>query len=170
VEYRLTEHVSLAGELHFHHANYQVTTDILTGINTSTTNVDNRPLTTIVETTQANFWEYPFLVHYYGLLKHGRLRRTYLTGGLEWRHVGKIRTGNDFTYSDASTYYNEVPAIPHNVNVAGAVVGVGFRLVDDFHIRVTPEMRLIRWLGNSLQGPAYQTVANQLEAGIGISF
>ena len=170
VEYRLTDHFALAGELHFHHADYQQTTDLLSGTNTSTTGGDNRPLTTIVETSQVNLYEIPLLAHYYGLWSHGWKRRIFLSAGPEWRKVGRIRTGNDFTYPSSATDYNENPAIPNRANTLGAVVGVGMRLVDDFHIRISPEFRFTRWQASSLKGPAYRSLVNQMEAGLSLSF
>ena len=170
VEYRLTDHIALAGELHFHHVDYQQTTELLSGANTSTTGGDNRPVTTIVNTSQVNCYEIPLLAHYYGFWSHGWKRRIFLSGGLELAHAGKIRTGNDFTYPSGSTDYNENPAIPNRANTLGAVAGVGLRFVDEFHIRISPEFRFIRWQAPSLQGPAYRSLVNQMEAGLSLSF
>jgi hypothetical protein len=170
VEYRLTDHLALAGELHFHHTDYTQTTDTLSGYNTSTTGGDNRPVTTMVETSQVNCYEIPILAHYYGFWSHGWKRRMYFSGGLQLLHVGKIRTGNDFTYPSGATDYNENPAIPKQTNTIGAVVGVGMRLIDEFHIRLTPEVRFVRWQAPALQGVAYRSYANQVEAQMGLSF
>lgn len=170
VEYRLSNHFALAGELHFHHADYTQTTNTLSGYNTSTTGGDNRPVTTKVETSQVNDYEVPLLAHYYGIWSSGWKRRIYLSGGVELLHVGKIRTGNDFTYPSGVQDYNENPALPNRANDFGAVAGLGMRFVDEFHIRLAPEVRFIRWRAPSLQGPAYRSVANQLEAELSLSF
>jgi hypothetical protein len=170
VEYRLTKHLAVAGELHFHHDDYQQTTNLLSGPNTSTSGGDNRPLTIMVETSQVNLYEIPVLAHYYGLWDHGWKRRIFLSGGVEWRKVGKIRTANDFTLPSGATDYNENPAIPNHANTFGAVAGVGMRFVDEFHIRISPEFRFTRWESPALQGPAYHSLANQMEADLSISF
>jgi hypothetical protein len=169
-EYRLTDHLALAGEAHFHHVDYQMTGQIYTGYNSSTTGGDNRPVTDTTTYSQANFYEYPLLLRYYGFWSHGWKRRIFFTGGVELRHVGKIRTGNDFTYPSGLTDYNENPATPNKVNDLGVVGGLGARLVDEFHIRIVPEMRFIRWQAPTLEGPAYASVVNQLEAGLSLSF
>ncbi|MGC9945141.1 MAG: hypothetical protein ABSF64_01990 [Bryobacteraceae bacterium] len=170
VEYRLLDHVSLAGEIHFHHVDYSVTDNILSGYNTSTTGGDNRPLTTTVQTSQVNNYEIPIVAHYYGLWSGGWKRRLYVSAGGELLHVGRIRTGNDFIYPSGAQDYNENPAIPNKVNDLGGVVGVGMRFVDEFHIRLAPEVRFIRWQSPSLLGPAYRSAVNQLEAEISVSF
>ena len=170
VEYRLTRHISLAGELHFHHTNYTQTTDTLSGYNTSTTGGDNRPITTMVETSETNVYEIPILAHYYGFWQNGKKRRIYFSGGLQLRHIGKIRTGNDYTYPSGATDYNENAAIPNQTNTVGVVAGVGMRLVDEFHIRLTPEVRFVRWQTPAFQGAAYRSYANQVEAEVGLSF
>jgi hypothetical protein len=170
VEYRLLDHVSLAGELHFHHVDYTQTTNTLSGYNTSTTGGDNRPVTTTVETSEVNNYEIPILAHYYGIWSHGWKRRLFVSGGIELMHVGKIRTGNDFTYPSGTTDYNENPASPSRVNDVGAVAGLGMRFVDEFHIRIAPEVRFIRWQAPSLQGMSYQSAVNQLEAEVSLSF
>lgn len=170
VEYRLTNHLAVAGEIHFHHVNYQESAEILTGVNTSTTGGDNRPVTNTNTYSQVNFYEYPLLAHYYGFWSHGWKKHLFFTGGVELRHVGKIRTGNDFTYPSGVTDYNENPATPNDVNTVGVVAGLGMRFIDEFHIRISPEARFIRWQAATLQGAAYSTVLNELEAGLSLSF
>jgi hypothetical protein len=170
LEYRLLKHVSLAGEIHFHHEDYTVTDNIHSGYNTSTTGGDNRPLTTTVQTSQINVYEVPLLAHYYGLWSKGWKRRIFVSGGGELLHVGKIRTGNDFIYPSGSTDYNETPAIPNKVNNLGVVAGLGMRFIDEFHIRVAPEVRYIRWQAPSILGTGYRSAPNQLEAELSLSF
>jgi len=170
VEYRLSKHVSLAGEIHFHHEDYTVTDNILSGYNTSTTGGDNRPLTTTVQTSQINVYEVPLLAHYYGFWSNGWKRRIFFSGGGQLLHVGKIRTGNDFTYPSGSTDYNENAATPNKVNNLGVVAGLGMRFVDEFHIRVAPEVRYIRWQSPSILGTGYRSAPNQLEANLSLSF
>ena len=169
-EYRLTDHISVAAEIHFHHEDYTVTDNILSGYNTSTTGGDNRPLTTTVQTSAINVYELPLMARYYGLWSHGWKRRLYISGGGQFLHVGKIRTGNDFIYPNGTTDYNENPAIPNKTNDLGAVVGVGMRLVDEFHIRVAPEVRYIRWQGPAVLGTGYRSAPGQVEANLSLSF
>jgi hypothetical protein len=175
VEYRLKKRLSIGVEFRLHTVEFQQVDQIRTGVLppgvTSGSTNDTRPVTTITATTQARYWEFPLLARYYGLQKSsGLLRHMYLAGGLEYRHVGDIRTGTDYVYADGTTNYNEVPATPNRTNQIGAVVGIGVRFIDDFNIKVAPEIRFTRWVGTTFQGPGYVSEANQLEAGLGISF
>ncbi len=180
VEYRLTGHWSLGVELNFHHADYQGTIVELSGLPGSNSPTDNRVPTTTTDTTQANYWDVPLLARYYGLpqpqswlgrrIPRSLFDRAYVSGGLEFQHVGRVRTGNAISYADGTTAYNETPDRPHLGNQPGLVVGIGLRFMDEFHIKVMPEIRYIRWEGATFQGLSYHSVANQLEGGLGLSF
>ena len=110
------------------------------------------------------------LARWYGL-GAGTLRsRAYLIAGLGLRHVGRVRTGNEFSYADGTTDYNEAPASPVSQNQAGAVVGAGMRFIDDFNIKVTPEFRYVRWHAAGFSGQSYRSAPGELRFGLGISF
>jgi hypothetical protein len=170
VDYRLSPRVSLGLEVHFYHAQYSQKTVMLSGVKDPNSPVDDRKATTITDTTKADYWDFPLLLRYYGLRKHGLFSRSYASGGLQYRHVGTIRTGVEYAYADGNTNYDEIPDAPNKRNQFGAVIGVGMRFIDDFKIKVAPEIRYIRWVGATFQGPAYTAVGNQFEAGLGISF
>jgi hypothetical protein len=53
--------------------------------------------------------------------------------------------------------------------LVGATVGVGFRFVDEFNIKVTPEVRFTRWNGATFNQDSTRSPRNQLEVGIGFS-
>jgi hypothetical protein len=177
-EYRWTDHWSFGVELNFHHADYQGTIIELSGLPGSNSPTDNRLPTTTTDTTQANYWDVPLLARYYGLpprsylarIPRKWLDRTYVCAGLEFQHVGRVRTGNAISYADGTTAYNEIPDKPHLGNQPGLVLGIGLRFMDEFHIKVTPEIRYIRWEGATFQGLSYQSVVNQFEGGLGLSF
>jgi hypothetical protein len=44
------------------------------------------------------------------------------------------------------------------------------RFVDEFHIRIAPEARYIRWEAPAFLGQGYRSAANQLEAELSLSF
>ncbi|MGA2268443.1 MAG: outer membrane beta-barrel protein [Bryobacteraceae bacterium] len=170
LEYRLTNKLSVGLEFQFHHAQYTQVTQIRTGKPDPNSPIDNRKVTTVTQTTTASYWELPLLAHYYGLRRHGLLSRVYLSAGPVYRRVANIRTGNTYQNADGTTNYNEIPATPDRTNQFGAVAGVGFRLVDDFRIKVMPEVRFTRWLNTTFHGPAYRSEVNQGTVGIGLSF
>ena len=167
VEFRLPHRLSLAAELDFRHLAYQQNTLIQSG---TFTYPDNRNTISIQQTAKINAWEVPILARYTGFRARGWFSRVYLTGGLAYRHFGRIRSGTQYQYPDGSTDYNENAPVPSLVNQIGAVGGLGLRLKAPFDVLFIPEVRYTRWRGVALQGTAFNSTANQLEGGIGFSF
>jgi hypothetical protein len=178
VAFRLMTHLTLVGEFYLQHAKYTQTSTERTGKLDPNASTDTRPVTTIIQSTEANYWVFPVMARWDkipGFLPRAipgrRLRsHAYVAGGVEFRHVGRIRTGNDITNPDLTTNYNETPAPVNLTNQFGGLVALGLRFKDDFGIKVTPELRFIRWKGYTLQGPGYQSQPYQAEVGLGISF
>jgi hypothetical protein len=186
VMYRWTAHYSVGGEFFLHHAKYTAATDVYSGIKDPNATTDDRPMTRLVQTTRANYWVVPLFVRYEHIpmlqgvqvfpwipgkrLVSQALSHAYATGGIEFRHVGRIRTGNDTIYPDNTTDYNETPATPSHRNQFGAVVGIGLHFKDELGIQLTPEIRFVRWQNSTFQGPAFKGELNQAEAGVGLSF
>ena len=170
LECRLTPRISLGLEFLFEHAQYKQTTQIRSGKKDPNASTDTRPVTTTRETTRASYWELPVMARYYGLGSSTILSKTYLTGGVAYRHIGNVRTGTEYENADGSTDYNEIPATPKAVNQVGFGGGIGIRFIDDYRIKITPEIRVIRWLGHSFEGPSYRSAATQYAATLGFSF
>jgi hypothetical protein len=170
VEFRLTRRISLGAEMQFHYAEYSQTTEVRTGVKDPNSSADSRKVATTADSTKADYWDVPLLAHYYGLRKKGFLTKSYLSAGVELRHVGRVRTGNEITNADGTTAYNENPDRPHHMNDMGFAVGLGLRWVDDFKVKVAPEIRYVRWQGSTFEGPAFRSQVNELQAGLGISF
>ncbi len=170
VEYRLTDHLSLGLELHFHPVQFQQTTDYVTGIRDPNSSTDDRKNNHVVESTNVNYWELPLVARYYGLRSSGKFRKVYVLGGGEFRHLGRVRTGTSYSYANGTTDYNEIPAPVNRHNQAGAVVGLGYRVVDALRIKLTPEVRYVRWQGYTFQGPSYSSRQNQFEVSVGLSY
>ena len=57
----------------------------------------------------------------------------------------------------------------HRVSL-GAVVGVGFQLIDDVGVRVVPGVRFTRWFSNAFDSPPTRSAKSQLEATIALTF
>jgi hypothetical protein len=169
-EYVITHRLSASIEFYLTHAKYIWTTNERTGLPSPNSSVDDRPVTTFVQSTKANYWVLPLIVRYQGIRSKGRLSRAYWLGGGEYRHVGRVRTGTDIYYPDGTTGYNEIPAVPNHRDQVGVLLGVGFRFFDQFGFKLTPELRYIRWFDDTFQGPGYASTKNQAEAGIGFSF
>jgi hypothetical protein len=176
VNYRLTRRLSVNGEFFLHHAKYMQTTTIRTGKQNTNSSTDDRPVTTEIETTRANYWVIPVQLQYTRIPKlKGNLytrmfSHAYFSGGIEYRHVGRVRTGTDIENADGTTDYSEIATKPAHGNQFGAVLAIGLRFIDEMGIRVTPEIRVIRWQGSTFQGPGYRSATNQAEFGLGFAF
>ncbi len=176
VIYVLNRRLTINGEFFLHHAKYTQTAVIRTGKKDTNSSTDVRPTITQIETTRANYWVVPVMVQYHripvykGSWRTRLLSHAYVAGGIEYRHVGRVRTGTDITNADGTTDYNEIAATPSRRNQIGAVLGIGLRFIDDIGIRITPEIRVVHWQGSTFEGPGYRSVPNQAEAGIGFNF
>ena len=171
VTYRFSDRFLLGIEPRFHRAYYTQTTTFLSGRLDPIALYDDRKASTIVGTTKADYWEIPLLARYGGFLPTKWLAPTYIAAGLDVRHVGKVRTSNSTLYADSTKDSNTTPDPVHLTNQVGWVAGVGWRLIDvNTNIKVTPEIRFVKWQGNTFQGPAFHSTANQIELGVGFSF
>jgi hypothetical protein len=126
--------------------------------------------TTTTEQTSARLWDIPVMLRYRGLGERGIRSKMYVSGGGAFSKVSHIRTNNDTTNPDGTTSSDTTPVEPSARNVAGLVAGVGLRLVDDFHIKVTPELRYTRWLGAIFDSDSTRMSKNQLAIGLGFTF
>lgn len=169
-EYMFTPRLSVGAEFYLTHAKYTLTTQVRNGLPGPNAGVDDRPLTTYAESSNADYWVFPMLARYGGVRSRGFLSHLYVAAGAEYRHVGRVRTGTDIYYPDGTTGYTEIAAVPTNSNQIGGVIGLGLRMLDDLGIKVAPEIRFIRWTNSTFEGPGYHSQMNQAEAGLGFSF
>jgi hypothetical protein len=170
-EYTFSPRLSAGVEFYLTHTKFIETTQVQTGLPSPNSSTDDRPVTTYVESSIADYWVLPFLARYQGLRSRGFfLRHLYEVAGAEYRHVGRVRTGTDIYYPDGSTGYTEIAAIPAHSNQIGGVVGLGLRFVDDLGLKVAPEVRFIRWDSATFEGPGYVSSRNQAEISLGFAF
>ena len=169
-EYMFTPRLSAGVDFYLTHAKYTLTTQVRSGLPSPNAGVDDRPITTYAESSNADYWVLPVLARYGGIRSRGFLSHLYVAAGAEYRHVGRVRTGTDIYYPDGSTGYTEIAAVPANSNQIGGVIGLGLRMLDDLGIKVAPEIRFIRWTNSTFEGPGYHSQMNQAEAGLGFSF
>jgi len=170
LEFNLSERLTLRTELLFHRLSYEKVTEIFQGTDNPNTSTDERKKTTLTERTKASLWDVPVMLRYQGVRPSGILSKLYLSGGLAIRSAANIRTGTETVFSDSSTDYNEIPAPHSKRNLLGGVVGAGFRFVDEFNIKVTPEVRYTFWSGFTFASESTRTSRGQLEVGIALTF
>jgi hypothetical protein len=169
LEFALGRRVTLSAELLFHRLRYDKVTSIFAGADDPNTGHDERARTTLTERTKARLWDVPVMLHY-SLASAGRWSRFYVAGGAALRTVSKIRTTTETVNALAEKSTDTIASAPVNRNVYGAVIGVGFRFIDDFNVKSTPEVRFTRWSGRTFDLDTTRSPVNQLEIGIGFTF
>ena len=99
----------------------------------------------------------------------GILSHLYLSAGATARNVSAVRTTNNITNADGTLANNQIQAAISKRTLIGGTVGIGFRFIDEFNIKVTPEVRYTRWNAETFSLNSTQSPRNQLEVGIGFS-
>jgi hypothetical protein len=170
IEYAVNDRLTFTLEVMYNKLNYSKVTSIAWGTDDPTTTADERTHMFRNETTKANLFDVPLMVHYKGLRPTGPLSRMFVAAGVSARAVSSIKTTLVTTFPDTSTVTTNVSAAPSKRNMLGGVVGLGFRVVDDFNIHWTPEVRFTRWAGSTFSSDSTVSPRNQLEVGLGITF
>jgi hypothetical protein len=160
LEFRLTRKFTLCGEFLYHRLNYTKTATV----------TDNSNTTTITEQTRATFWDAPMMLRYGSLSNGGVRSKLYFAGGAVVRNVSHIQTTNQMTFPDGSTASNNTPALSSARNLPGAVVGVGLRLLDDFNLKLSPELRFAHWMGATFASDSTRTRRDELVVGVALTF
>jgi hypothetical protein len=170
LEYAATRKLSFAVDFVYHRFGYKTTTEILTGVDNTSTSTDERKKTSVLEKTRASFWDLPVVARYSVRDRNGGRMKVFAAAGFAFRHLSGIHTATETTYPDASTCCTETPATPSHRSARGLVVGAGLRMIDDFGIKMTPEVRYTHWLADAFSPVPAQSRRNQLEILIGITF
>lgn len=163
VEFRFTERFSLGLEGIFHRIGYEQDTTTQQGANLQFT-------TTRKEITTANQWDIPLYLRFTGIREEGWLSRATASVGAATRLTTGIRTQNSYRFPDGTTAEDSNPAVPSKNRVPGAIASFGFRFIDDFNLKATPEVRYIRWFGSAFDTGAVRMRRDQLEVSLAITF
>jgi hypothetical protein len=168
LEGQISRRTLVTADLLFNRLRYDKTTNMYWGVDDPTTAADERSHQTTTENTKARLFDLPVLVHR-NVRPTGFLSHVYLAGGGTARLVSTVRTTTNITYADATTGNNTIPAPVSKRLLMGGTVGVGLRFIDEFNIKVTPEVRYTRWNGTTMNQDSTRSPRNQLEVGIGFS-
>ena len=160
VEFAVTRRFTVVGELFYHRLDYTQTTQISQG--TSNTG--------ITENTRTTFWDAPVLVRFHGLRDEGVLAHIYFNAGGAFRDAANIKSNTVTNNPNGSTTISNTPVKPSATGLPGAVVGSGLRFVDDFGIKVEPEIRYTRWFGRTFASESTRSSENQLEVSLAFTF
>jgi len=168
-EFRLARRVRMTAEALFHRVRYERKYDSYSGSDDPATAQDERSSLNITERTKGRLWDLPLLVHYRGLQSSGPLSHLWISGGLALRTISSIRTSSETKNPDGSGSSSFAAVQPSHRNLIGAVIGVGLRFIDEFNIKVTPEIRYTRWSTATFAAETTRSPRGQLEISIGFT-
>ncbi len=168
LEYTLGPRTTFVAEGLFNQLRFTQNIDAYWGVVNPETATDDRTHQSSVQSTNARLWDAPVMVRYKGVGSSGFLSHMFVAAGATDRFVSNIRTTTNTTLNGTTTT-DRTPLAASKKNLLGAVVGVGFQFIDDFGIRVTPEVRYTRWAGKTFASDSAQSPTNQIEVGISIS-
>ena len=169
IEAPLGRHVLLTVDAMFQRLKYTKVQDIYWGTNDPTTSADERSHKSATENTQARLFDIPVLLNYGKFKNEGILSNFYVAAGGTARIASTIRTTNNITESDGTKSNNTNPTKAAKSTIMGATIALGFRFIDDFNIKVTPEIRYTHWMGLTFGQDSTQSPKNQLEISLGFS-
>jgi hypothetical protein len=161
----LSDLYSLTADMLYRKFHYTTTTELRTGVDSSSTTEDDRTLRTIVDETETGAWEVPILLRRYSKSRFQAGPSWFIEAGGAVRHARKPRTWREED--------DETTAVPPNVAAGwlpGASAGLGVHLTDDFGIRVIPQVRYTYWFSRTVDSRPARSAAHQVEVLVGISF
>lgn len=162
LEYALFGKFSLAAELTYHRLDYTKTTQ--------TTITSDDELTGITETTSARLWDAPVFVRYRGFAETGIKSKIYVSLGGELRNTSHITSTTVTNFPDGTNTASFAPIAPSIRNLPGVVAGVGLRMVDDFGIKVEPEIRYTHWFGETFDSGSTRSRKEQVDLSVALVF
>jgi hypothetical protein len=167
LEVRLPWHFTLVGETFFEHVRYNAVTTTYKGQNDLSSSALK---STVTERTKALYWDIPILLRYRGTSRNRILSKGFVEAGVTLRKAKNVKTGTETAFADSTTAYNEIPITPAAAYTRGTVIGAGFRFVDDFNIKATPEVRYTMWNKSIFDSNSTRSQNSQLEVGLSIVF
>jgi hypothetical protein len=165
LEVALSHKLLMSADLLYHHFGYTADTTTMTTAADGTSQIIATD-----EVTRARYWDLPVIFRVTNLGGPIGAAHFFLGGGASVRRVSNIRTTTTTSDTNGDLTVDYAPRTPLNRTIYGVVAAVGVRAVDDFGIRVTPELRYIRWLGDIFGSAPAQQRRNELQVLIGITF
>lgn len=171
VQLAFTEHFAVNGGVFLRRLGYKMNSDILEGTDNPNTTVDERKHTVRNEDTRARLMDFPLFLRYYNKGRHAPGARWFLEVGGAVRQVSHIKSMTDTTVNDTLVNCCDLtPAKPARRSIRGFSGGAGLQFIDPVGIRVVPEVRYTRWMGQTFDAFSTATNRNQVEAMISLTF
>ncbi len=111
------------------------------------------------------------MVRYYAKDRHDKGPRVFVEGGGTLRRISNVRTSiSSQTGSEDKVCCDTTPASYARRTIRGFTGGFGVQVVDDFGLRLVPEVRYTRWAGQTFSGISTASRRNQLEIMLSLTF
>jgi len=169
LEFRLAPRWRVTADLMFHRLRYESSTATFWGRDDPATGQDERTQSSVSEQTKGRLWDLPVIVHRRGLRASGPLSYVWFGAGVAARSVSAVRTRAQIKTPDGKETVDYRSITPSRRNLAGVVISVGLRFIDDFNIKVTPEIRFTRWSGQTFSAGTTRSPRSQIEFGVGFT-
>lgn len=165
VEYAATPRILISADFLYQYFSYssQVVTTVTLADGTSQISSQN-------ESTHARYYTVPILARYATLPARTASAQVFLGGGVSFRKISTVRTTTISNNPDGSSITGYTPRTPQKLSTFGAVATAGFRVKDEFGIRITPEVRFTRWFSDLFSSWPGRQRRNELEVIIGLTF
>lgn len=162
---------ALAGSVILRRVRFDTTTNTYTGTDNESTTTDERKLTVDQDSSKATFWAFPVVLRRYSKSHSESGRRWFWEGGMAFRRATNVQRFRETTKPDSTTVCcDDAPLTSTHSFTNGLVAGAGLQLVDEFGLRIVPGIRYVRWFNRTFDFDSVRSNANQLEAGISITF
>lgn len=169
LQYALSERWAIAANPTYRKVAFHAFIQSYSGVDNSSTAIDERQLTQINEDTTARYFDIPLLARYYKKDRHERGGRWFFDAGGSIRLTQQVRTDRSIVPPKGDTVRNNIP-IDYQGTTFGVTGGIGGQFIDDFGIRIVPEVRYTYWLGKPFDSIHGKSRSGQLEVLISFGF
>lgn len=169
LQYALSERWAIAANPTYRKVAFHAFIEEWEGVDNSSTPADERLYTRINEDTTSNYFDIPLLARYYKKDRHERGPRWFFEGGGTMRLATNIRTDREIVPPKGDTFRNTIP-VAGKSTIFGATVGIGGQFIDDFGIRIAPEVRYTYWFDKTFDSIHGKSRGTQLEVLISFGF
>jgi hypothetical protein len=170
IEVAILDKLSLTVDLLYRSAGYNTGNELIEGVDDPDTEEDDRSTTRTFQRTRAVYWDVPVMLRLYDAGWRERRPTVFFNIGGAARRVSKIRTFREFELPDGTHSIDESPVEPANRLITGIVAGGGFQFRSASGLKVTPEVRLTRWLSTTFDSSPALSRRNQVEFLLGLTF
>jgi hypothetical protein len=160
----LTDRIALNANALFRKSEFTTKETDLIGTDLPSTLIDDRTVQMYERWTRMRLLDVPVLVRFFDRSRYRRGARWFFEAGANMRNVSAIKTRIISTDNGGAQTYSTSPNPSYRRTTPGAVLGMGFQLIDPVGVRVIPEVRYTRWLGVTVDVPAAHSARDQFEA------